>query len=124
MAHFFPLNPPSQRAEEPPTRRLTARLPTTSLYEPTDAVEGETPPLLPAQDHTVYNSQDVLGCLPEDYELVLELAGQWAGVGKESVGVMVERFERRLGRWVEQEKHSKRQDEKKSKSKTKKGVKT
>jgi len=114
VAHLFPLG--GRREHDPPAlpSLSSSHPPSLSLYEPpgTGLAEEEDAPLLPGQDIKVFNSSDILGCLPPDYEVVLELGGYWAGVGKEAVAMLVERFERRLGRWVDQRKQKQRKDAK------------
>ncbi|EIM88109.1 uncharacterized protein STEHIDRAFT_95050 [Stereum hirsutum FP-91666 SS1] len=51
------------------------------------------------EGYTVYNTQDVLGTVPEDYALVVGRAAQWTGVDAEYIYGVVERYERRLVRW-------------------------
>jgi len=65
-------------------------------------------PAEPAEDIAIFNSHDILGMLPPEYELILESASQWAGSGKEDVGVLVEAFERRIMRWWDKTKRSER----------------
>lgn len=89
-----------------------------ALHEDERGGDDANPPLLPGQEHPVYDSSDILGYLPPDYELVLEVAGNWVGVGKESVAVLVERFENRLGRWADQQRREKRKEAKKNKAAT------
>ncbi|EIN10460.1 hypothetical protein PUNSTDRAFT_112312 [Punctularia strigosozonata HHB-11173 SS5] len=66
--------------------------------------ELQTPgrvPLRPGQGYRIQKASDRLGTVPEDYDRVLRRAGQWTGVDGDSVGVVIERFERRLVRWWE-----------------------
>ncbi|KAG9016882.1 hypothetical protein FRB93_009412 [Tulasnella sp. JGI-2019a] len=118
VSRFFPIRSQEARVSPLPATPVAAvRLPAMTLCGP--PLEGDPTAndtfLLPAQDHMVFHCQDILGYLPEDYELVLEIAGNWVGTGKESVAILVERFERRLGRLVDQQKHLQRQDAKKKK---------
>ncbi|KAI0771603.1 hypothetical protein BD413DRAFT_625029 [Trametes elegans] len=57
--------------------------------------------LRPGQDYPIYNTQDILGTIPGDLELVVARAASWAGVEDEYVLGVVERFERRVVRWWE-----------------------
>ncbi|KAG8948116.1 hypothetical protein FRC04_010028 [Tulasnella sp. 424] len=56
-------------------------------------------PIPPAALYTMFNSHDILGSLPHPYELVLEVAAKWVGVGKEDVAALVDTYERRLLKW-------------------------
>lgn len=53
----------------------------------------------PGEGYTIYNTQDVLGTVPEDYALVVGRAARWTGVDEEYIYGVVERYERRLVRW-------------------------
>lgn len=53
----------------------------------------------PGEGYTVYNTQDVLGTVPEGYALVVGRAARWTGVDSEYIYGVVERYERRLVRW-------------------------
>ena len=64
--------------------------------------------LRPGQAHRIYNTQDILGTLPEEYELVVQRVARWAGVGDEYVCGVVERYERRLARWWDRVRRSER----------------
>lgn len=55
--------------------------------------------LRPGHAYAIYHTQDVLGALPEDYEVVVRRAARWAGVEEEYVCGVVERYEHRLARW-------------------------
>ncbi|KAG8929496.1 hypothetical protein FRC02_005510 [Tulasnella sp. 418] len=69
---------------------------------PQDAARSsERQASLPGENHVIYNTNDILGAIPYDYETVLEAAGSWTGIGKEDVGGLVERYERRIIRWWE-----------------------
>lgn len=41
----------------------------------------------------------MLGSVSEEYELVVERAARWCGIGDEVIYAVVERFERRFLRW-------------------------
>ncbi|TCD69659.1 hypothetical protein EIP91_006676 [Steccherinum ochraceum] len=53
----------------------------------------------PGHAYAVYSSSDILGTVPEDYEVVIERAAKWTGVGEELIHTVVETLERRLARW-------------------------
>ncbi|KAH9853495.1 hypothetical protein C2E23DRAFT_107671 [Lenzites betulinus] len=64
--------------------------------------------LRPGQDYHIYNTQDILGTVPEHLELVVSRAAQWAGVDDDYVLGVVERFERRVVSWMERVKRKER----------------
>ena len=59
----------------------------------------ESSDLRPGQAYPIYNSQDILGALPDDYEKLLRRATHWTGVDEHYISSVVERYERRLVRW-------------------------
>jgi RNA polymerase I-specific transcription initiation factor RRN7 len=63
--------------------------------------------LLPGEGYRIYQSSDVLGDLPEPFEVLLRRAAGWAGIEMEDMGAVVERYERRLVRWWEDTKRKK-----------------
>ncbi|CDO75565.1 hypothetical protein BN946_scf184858.g5 [Trametes cinnabarina] len=66
--------------------------------------------LKPGQDYHIYNAQDILGTVPKDLELVVACAAQWSGVDRDYVLGVVERFERRVLRWLESVKRKERSE--------------
>lgn len=60
--------------------------------------------MLPGQPYTIFNARDVLGTLPEEYELIVSRAALWAGVPEQYLFSVIERFERRVVRWWDCEK--------------------
>ena len=62
----------------------------------------------PGEEYAIYNTQDILGSLPTDLELVISRAAKWAGVEDNYVCGAVERFERRLLRWWERQQRKER----------------
>jgi len=66
--------------------------------------DGDERPLRPGELYPIYNSRDVLGSLPEDYEVVLGRGARWVRVPTEYVSGVVEKFERRVVRWWKVEK--------------------
>ncbi|KAH9943461.1 uncharacterized protein BXZ73DRAFT_40601 [Epithele typhae] len=69
-----------------------------------NAVPSEDPsevPRKPGEQYTIYHTQDILGTLPEDLELVVSSAARWAGVDVLYVSGVVERVERRFEIWWE-----------------------
>lgn len=57
--------------------------------------------LRPGEGYRIYHSRDVMGTLPEDYEMVLARGARWTGVEEEYLGGVVEKYERRVIRWFE-----------------------
>lgn len=53
------------------------------------------------KNHTVYTTNDVLGLLPEEYQLVVSQAARWCGVEDGDIATIVERYEKRLLRETE-----------------------
>ncbi|KAI1795209.1 hypothetical protein LXA43DRAFT_882600 [Ganoderma leucocontextum] len=64
--------------------------------------------LQPGEEYTIYNTQDILGSLPTDLELVISRAAKWAGVEDNYVSGAVERFERRVLRWWDRQQRKER----------------
>ncbi|KAG9043430.1 hypothetical protein FS837_009643 [Tulasnella sp. UAMH 9824] len=86
-----PENSPSSSA-----RPMSSRRKTPESRTPSPSSAGPVPP---ASSYTVFNSHDILGSLPQSYELVLEVGAKWVGVGKEDVAALVDTYERRLLKW-------------------------
>ncbi|KAF9519116.1 hypothetical protein BS47DRAFT_1370896 [Hydnum rufescens UP504] len=53
----------------------------------------------PASYHKIYTSHDVTGTFPADYALVLDIAARWVGAGREDVGTIVGKLEKRARLW-------------------------
>ncbi|PVG00555.1 hypothetical protein CPB86DRAFT_729351 [Serendipita vermifera] len=53
------------------------------------------------QSYKIYCTEDRLGTLPSEYELVLSRAAHWCGVDVDDVALIVERYERRLVRGLQ-----------------------
>jgi len=64
--------------------------------------------LRPGERYRIYNSRDLFGTLPGDYEVVMERGSRWVGVSVDFLGGVVETYERRLVRWWELEKRASR----------------
>ena len=67
--------------------------------------------LRPGQAFRIYNSQDILGGLPTDYEKLVQRAARWAGVEEGYVLGAMERYEHRLVRWWRDERKAKESDD-------------
>ena len=66
--------------------------------------EDATPGWRPGQVYSVYNTQDVLGSIPDQYAGVLCRAARLVGVGDDYLSGVIEKYERRLVRWWDGEK--------------------
>ena len=64
--------------------------------------------LQPGEEYAIYNTQDILGSLPTDLELVISRAARWAGVEDNYVCGAVERLERRVHRWWDRQQRKER----------------
>lgn len=53
----------------------------------------------PGQAYKIFQTQDLLGALPEDFDAIVKCAAKWAGVEEDYVCGVVERYEHRLARW-------------------------
>ncbi|KAG8899808.1 hypothetical protein FRB99_006439 [Tulasnella sp. 403] len=100
MEPFLNTPLPLEKSTSTSTLGKTSILP--GVQDPADV------PLQPAEDYTIFVSSDLLGAFPREYELVLEGAADWVGVGTEDVAAVVEILERRLWRWVKGAKHRER----------------
>jgi hypothetical protein len=65
---------------------------------------GDSENMRPGESYSIYDSRDILGTLPEEYEMVLERAARWVGVSESYLCQVIEMFERRLVKWGEVEK--------------------
>lgn len=100
LDEFFPIAP----RNVPPTGNTANAIPlapeTLHTMQATRVRESSTS-TRPGQLYRIYNTRDVLGSLPEDYEKLLRHAASWAGVDEDYLQGVIERFERRLSRWWE-----------------------
>ncbi|CCM01610.1 uncharacterized protein FIBRA_03670 [Fibroporia radiculosa] len=104
---FFPLERHSSQMSSPPQdENLDA--PAALKATPLDAEDDH---LRPGEIYAIYNTLDVLGSIPVQYEVVVRRAAHWAGVPEDYVAGVVERFERRLVRWWRREGKQQRDDE-------------
>ncbi|KAI5124915.1 hypothetical protein M0805_007343 [Coniferiporia weirii] len=65
---------------------------------PVASVKSSTSTTRPGESYTIYNGQDVLGMLPNEYTEILRRAALWTDVSGDDLNMVVERFERRLVR--------------------------
>lgn len=65
----------------------------------------------PGELYAVYSAHDVLGKLPDAYATVLGRAAGWCGVADDELGLVVERFERRLARLHERQRRREREQQ-------------
>lgn len=63
----------------------------------------------PGELYAVYSAHDVLGKLADAYATVLERAAGWCRVADDELGLVVERFERRLARLHERQRRRERE---------------
>lgn len=68
---------------------------------------------LPASQYKIYSSHDITGTFPSSYELVLDIAARWVGIGREDLNAVAETFEKRAVSWWKSEKR-RRQDKARS----------
>jgi RNA polymerase I-specific transcription initiation factor RRN7 len=54
----------------------------------------------PGEAYRVYRSRDVLGVLPEQFELAISYGASWVGVDQETILSVTEAYERRLSTWL------------------------
>ena len=66
---------------------------------PANRLRETSTDLHPGQAYVIHHSQDILGALPKDYELLIARASEWTGVSQDYICGVVERYERRLARW-------------------------
>ncbi|KAF7977443.1 hypothetical protein HWV62_3609 [Athelia sp. TMB] len=66
--------------------------------------EDATPGWRPGQVYTVYNTQDILGSIPDQYAGILCRAARLVGVADDYLNGVIEKYERRLMRWWDGEK--------------------
>jgi len=64
-------------------------------------------PIPRGKQHTIYCTNDILGLLPAEYQLVVSQAARWCGVEDNDIATVVERYERRLLRDMERGKKAK-----------------
>lgn len=67
--------------------------------------------LRPGQSYRIYNTQDILGTLPEQHDVIVQRVAKWAGVEGDYVCGVVEKFERRLARWWDRSRRSEKSGE-------------
>ncbi|KAH7921820.1 hypothetical protein BV22DRAFT_1106975 [Leucogyrophana mollusca] len=95
LDNYFSL---SNRNAEISPQAITSKLGARAL--PSTRLNGDDQGVLrPGESYTIYNSRDVLGKLPEDYELVVERSAKWTGVSNDYLCGIVELYERRFARW-------------------------
>jgi RNA polymerase I-specific transcription initiation factor RRN7 len=61
-----------------------------------------------AKSYSLYDSRDVAGSLPEELELIVGRYARWIGVEVDYLCVVIESFERRIGRWCEERRRRQR----------------
>jgi len=104
LEDYFPITTGNSTSEENMAAALQdvpshPKLPSNGLNKD-DAEDA----VYPGQSYTIFSALDLLGTLPEEYELVVSRASRWAGVPGQYLSSVVENFERRVVRWWEGEK--------------------
>ena len=94
----FPLHAEKGQASSAPQACKEAERPLRAFKTAND-IRADEDVLRPGEQYAIYNTQDILGSLPEDLEFVIGAAARWAGVESTYVLGVVERFERRIARW-------------------------
>ena len=82
--------------------------PTVKSTMTANAIDKDHAHLRPGEQYTIYHTQDILGSLPADLELVVERAAKWAGVDDDYVAAVVERLERRVLKWWDRQQRKER----------------
>jgi len=54
--------------------------------------------LKPGEEYRIWNGRDVLGTLPDEYEMVVGRGARWVGVSIEYLNGLVEKYEKRIAR--------------------------
>jgi RNA polymerase I-specific transcription initiation factor RRN7 len=98
---------PGQQMTADSTEEAETRV-RTGLRGRKEAGSVEEPVLGPGQEYPIYSSRDVLGCLPDRFEKVLSGGSRWLGVENNLVCGVLEKYERRLMRWMDQERRRSR----------------
>lgn len=57
----------------------------------------------PGEGYTIFDSRDILGVLPTEFELIIERGAKWLGIEGTYLCGVVEAYERRLKRIQDQE---------------------
>jgi len=107
VEEYFPLSP-AQRQVPLQTDISHPRTEAFSLAMPTSTDEND---LSPGERYRIYHSDDILGYVPEEYQLVVGRAARWTGVDEEYMYSVVEKFERRFLRWWKAKKKREREIE-------------
>ena len=93
----FPLRGESEPIASKPLE--DANIPSYTPFKTLNSVDADGEELRPGEQYTIYNTQDILGTLPDDLDLIISAAARWAGVEPVYVSGVVERLERRTARW-------------------------
>lgn len=99
LGDFFPVPQRTSDTQTQSGRKELDALDTLPKAMTAVRVHEDSKELLPGQAYAIYHTQDVLGCLPEEYDTVVKRAAKWAGVEEDYVCGVVERYENRLARW-------------------------
>lgn len=77
--------------------------PVTKAGSPMKTNDSEPDILRPGESYTIYHSEDVLGNVPSELDVIIQRACRWAGVSSDYLCSVVEQYERRLVRWWQAE---------------------
>jgi RNA polymerase I-specific transcription initiation factor RRN7 len=107
LKDYFPLKTGNSRSQGTTCKDAAdfSKLPTNLLKDDIEDV------VLSGESYTIYNARDVLGTLPEEYELVISRAARWVGVPGEYLSGVIEKFERRVVHWWDGEKRRLKEEE-------------
>ncbi|THH32943.1 hypothetical protein EUX98_g1296 [Antrodiella citrinella] len=78
VKEYFPLQGPARDFREDRAQPSFTALPAITTLSPVLAESAET--RFPGQGYAVYSSTDILGTVPEDYDVVVQRAASWTGM--------------------------------------------
>ncbi|KII95103.1 hypothetical protein PLICRDRAFT_202168 [Plicaturopsis crispa FD-325 SS-3] len=113
LANHFPLQNSDDRHARPPPDVQTnvgySRV-SRNVTGPASREEIGGDAILPGEAYIIYNSRDVSGTLPEEYERVLSRGARCVGVSNEYLAGVVQKYEHRVLRWWKGEKRKSREN--------------
>ncbi|TFK75826.1 hypothetical protein BDN72DRAFT_954379 [Pluteus cervinus] len=101
VSKHFPVSKKAESLGEPVVKNF-GRSVTNCGMTAAKSQEGST--CEPGSNYGIYNARDVLGTLPRRYRMVIERGELWLGMEASWINETVERHERRLVAWWQQEK--------------------
>ncbi|EKM59233.1 uncharacterized protein PHACADRAFT_87096 [Phanerochaete carnosa HHB-10118-sp] len=99
LDEYFPLSEPLATLDADVATEQPSPEPVPTKTMPATGLRENSSDLRPGRAYLIYNSQDILGTLPDDYEKLLRRASDWTGVDEHYISGVVERYEHRLVRW-------------------------